>query len=242
VSYNVAVWEGERPVDDAEGQRHFEDLYGQYLGVVPLPQPTARIRAFVGALLARWPETGAGGPVLTPPDSPWSDGPLIQNAGGPIVYFGVLSDRADEVTAFAKELADREKLVCFDPQTNVVLSGVGRRGGEGRPVWRMITHSGRTHSRLNPDLVRGALASLPRDGHVVVENAADPDDQIYLQVWLRPNGVYQVEHRLGSEDQHFVTMTASVEKVADAVVNWIHGRDEWRTSFDWTPLAQSSWA
>lgn len=243
VSYNVAVWEAEHPSDDAEGQRHFEDLYRQFLQEWPPLPPTVRIRAFVDALVARWPDDhGVGESAHSAHDSPWADRPLTGNAGGPIVYLSLLSDRAEEVIAFARELADRDKLVCFDPQASLVLSRVDRDGDAGRPVWRMITHSGRTYSRLDPALVGAALASLPRDGHVVVQNAADPDDQVYLQVWLRPNGVYQVEHRLGSEDRHYVGMTASVDKVADAVVSWIEGRAEWRAAFDWTPLSRSTWA
>ena len=54
MSYDLAVWEGERPVDDKSAGRVFSDLYDRYIdGAVEEP-PSERIAAYVAALLERW--------------------------------------------------------------------------------------------------------------------------------------------------------------------------------------------
>ncbi|MFI2077520.1 hypothetical protein [Streptomyces triculaminicus] len=113
MSYDLAVWEGARPADDAAALTVFEGLHDQYAGNCGLP-PTPRITRYVEALLARWPD-------LSPEDedqdsSPWSDGPLIDNASGPLLYFGMVFSKYQEATTFAADLARACGLVCFDPQ------------------------------------------------------------------------------------------------------------------------------
>jgi hypothetical protein len=48
--------------------------------------------------------------------SPWSDGPLIDNASGPIIYFAMRYSMAEEVSAAAARMAADRGLVCSDPQ------------------------------------------------------------------------------------------------------------------------------
>lgn len=113
MTYDLAVWEGPRPADDVEAGAAFQQLYAQYIGdaVGDVP-PTARIRGYVEALLDRWID-------LTEDDddlSPWADGPLIDNAQGPIVYFSMVWSRCEEVSAQAAQLAADHGLNCFDPQ------------------------------------------------------------------------------------------------------------------------------
>ena len=70
MSYGLAVWDGNRPADDAAAAAQYEQLVARYLRDDPvLPHP--RIAAFVRVLLDRFPEidTEAGD------DSPWAAGP-----------------------------------------------------------------------------------------------------------------------------------------------------------------------
>jgi hypothetical protein len=113
VSYDLAVWEGLRPADDSEASRVFLQLYDRYLGSEGDVAPTPRIRGYVEALLERWTD-------LTEDDvddlSPWSDGPLMNNAQGPIIYFAMRWSMCEEVSAEAAQMAAERGLVCFDPQ------------------------------------------------------------------------------------------------------------------------------
>ncbi|GIF23794.1 hypothetical protein BJ973_004404 [Actinoplanes tereljensis] len=113
MSYDLAVWEGERPADIDAGEA-FEQLYRQFIESSETTPPTPAMREYVAALLARWVD-------LTEDEddsSPWSAGPLINEASGPIIYFAMRYSMADEVSAIAARMAADRGLVCFDPQQN----------------------------------------------------------------------------------------------------------------------------
>ena len=95
----------------------FESLYELYIesDVQTLPSPA--IAGYVAALLERYPE-------MTEVDddsvdaSPWSDGPLIDNASGPFIYFGFVRNEAlNEAWTHAVDTARSMGLVSFDPQS-----------------------------------------------------------------------------------------------------------------------------
>lgn len=108
MSYDLAVWEGERPSDDADATVQYEALMAR-MDQDESP-PTPRIRAFVEALLERWPD------IDDDEASPWADSPVMGNAVGPIVYFAMVFSRAEEASAYAAQLAHAHGLVCYDPQ------------------------------------------------------------------------------------------------------------------------------
>jgi len=114
MSYNLAVWEGARPVNDVAAAAEFERLSGHYIESDDAPEPTARIAAYVTALLERYPDIGTEAGA----DSPWSVGPLMGDARGPLVYFPMAWSRCEEVAAWAAHLADEHGLNCYDPQRN----------------------------------------------------------------------------------------------------------------------------
>jgi hypothetical protein len=112
MSYDLAVWEGERPLTDLAAGETFEELYARYLEGPPNPKPTPAIARYVAALLERWPDIdGPGGE-----DSPWADAPMLNNSAGPIIYFAMSFSRCAEASEFAAQLAAKHGLVCFDPQ------------------------------------------------------------------------------------------------------------------------------
>ncbi|SIR91999.1 hypothetical protein SAMN05444858_12762 [Micromonospora avicenniae] len=116
MSYDLAVWEGDRPADNATALTTFKALYERYIAEGQIP-PTPRIRAYVEALLERWID-------LTEDDdeeqSPWSTGPLINEASGPVIYFPMVYSRCQEVSAGAARIAAEHGLVCFDPQLGLL--------------------------------------------------------------------------------------------------------------------------
>ncbi|MER7682511.1 hypothetical protein [Streptomyces sp. NPDC096934] len=114
MSYDLAVWEGERPADDKAARRNFRDLYERYVGTEVEHPPTERIAAYVAALLERWCDLTED----VNETSPWSTGPLIGEASGPFIYFPMQWSRAEEASTYAAALADSMGLVCFDPQQN----------------------------------------------------------------------------------------------------------------------------
>lgn len=113
MSYDLAVWEGQRPADNQAAFAVYRQLMDEVKRLGGSLEPaTPAIAAYVRALLDRWPDiTEEAGE-----DSPWSDGPLIGDASGSIMYFGMVYRMADETAQYAAELACQSGLVCFDPQ------------------------------------------------------------------------------------------------------------------------------
>ncbi|MER7512167.1 hypothetical protein ABTX82_27985 [Streptomyces lavendulae] len=113
MSYDLAVWEGERPEDDAAAAQCFRGLYDRFVDTKePTVPPAERIAAFVAALLERWPDLAEDDDDT----APWSTAPLIGEARGPLIYFPMRWSMADEASAYAAEAAASMGLNCFDPQ------------------------------------------------------------------------------------------------------------------------------
>jgi hypothetical protein len=110
MSYDIAVWEGERPASDAHALETFNALMDAVEENADL-EPTPRIRSFIKDLIAQWDEG----------DEPWSVTPLTEDEGiGPIVYLAVTFDSIDEVQVIA-DIAKRHHLICFDPQAETLI-------------------------------------------------------------------------------------------------------------------------
>lgn len=110
VSYDLAVWDGERPPDAHRAGSTYDELYERYLesdDVVVPPAPS--IAAYVDALVSRYPDDVDGSAV-------WASTPVIDEASGPIVYLVMSYGKAEEVSDYAATLAREHGLVCFDPQ------------------------------------------------------------------------------------------------------------------------------
>jgi len=91
-----------------------------------------------------------------------------------------------------------------------------------------------------PDEVLGVIEYLPRDGHVVLESMDEPE--VYIEVWLRPEGSYQLELIHGSVQTHLQTRSVSGERVAAAFTSWLdeHSGDgdaTWRDGHQWTNIS-----
>jgi len=109
------LWEGDRPIDSDAGAT-FRRLYETYLDAdvdLRVP-PTPAIASYVDALLGRWYKMGD--PRDPEDTSPWTDAPLMDDARGPIIYFGIRYSMADEVSAECARMAAERGLVCFDVQ------------------------------------------------------------------------------------------------------------------------------
>jgi hypothetical protein len=114
MSYDLAVWEGDQPTDDKTASQVVIDLYARYVESDERQPPTGLITKYVNALLERWCD-------MTEDEddtSPWSTGPLISEARGPLIYFPLRYSMAEEASAYAASVAASMELVCFDPQLN----------------------------------------------------------------------------------------------------------------------------
>ncbi len=119
MSYDIAVWVGERPLDDDEATRVYERLYEQSENTDAAPSPL--LLDFIGALTSRYPDLMD----LSEDDSdgsPWADGPLTLNVVGSFFYFALTYSGAEEALPFIAETARAHGLVCFDRQRPGLLT------------------------------------------------------------------------------------------------------------------------
>ncbi|WP_326652217.1 MULTISPECIES: hypothetical protein [unclassified Streptomyces] len=109
MSYDLAVWDGERPLDNHQADSVYDELYARYLESDGAVVPSApRIVAYVEALVERYPDVENS--VV------WASPPVSDEASGPIVYLLISDSKAEEVSEYAASLAREHGLVCFDPQ------------------------------------------------------------------------------------------------------------------------------
>ena len=122
MSFDLAVWEEPTPRTDGEALDELQRLRAQYLGKGASAPPSERIKAFIAALTERYPDITEL-PDDEVDDGVWSDGPLVDNASGPIFYFGIVGSRAEDVTEYVAHIAAEHGLVCFDPQSGRCVRG-----------------------------------------------------------------------------------------------------------------------
>ena len=116
MSYDLAVWVGAPPQSDAAASSVYEQMMERMEAGEPEVEPSPAIRAYVEALLQRWPDITDDADE----DSPWADGPLMASAFGDTIYFSMVWSRAEEASAFASRLAQEHGLVCYDPQSETL--------------------------------------------------------------------------------------------------------------------------
>jgi hypothetical protein len=124
VSYELAVWEGSPPPSNEAAMAIYTELIAR-LEDDAVEAPSDRIRQYVDALVAKWPDmTDDEGT-----DSPWADGSMPGTAIGSAIYFSMSWSCAAQASHFAADLAAEHGLVCFDPQTESLRPGATVGGG-----------------------------------------------------------------------------------------------------------------
>ncbi|MEY9965715.1 hypothetical protein ABIA33_003761 [Streptacidiphilus sp. MAP12-16] len=118
MNHDLAVWEGDRPAENAAAGRLFRDLYDRYIDTDADFGPTPLIAKYFAGLLERWTDMTVDEHNI----SPWSTGPLICEASGPLIYVPMRYSMAEEASAFAAQLASSMGLICFDPQARQLRS------------------------------------------------------------------------------------------------------------------------
>jgi hypothetical protein len=113
---------------------------------------------------------------------------------------------------------------------------------DGRPRGGLVLRTSRDRMTAGPtaDQVRAEVEYLPRDGWLVLEC----DGDAFAQVWLRPDGVYQVEHGFGALPEpggvrHAAlrsALTVSRDKVSTALGRWAHADPDWAAVFTWSSV------
>lgn len=112
MSYDLTVWVGKRPADDEAADEQYEEVMELLEEAADepdeAPAPGPQIRAYLDALVQKWPYDA--------PDSPWAAVPLTDDAAGDAAIVTLVSDRSEKAADFVARLAAEHGLVCYDPQ------------------------------------------------------------------------------------------------------------------------------
>ena len=114
MSHVFSVYDGPHPATIEEAIASIEALD---VAFESYEAPTPNIATFVEMLLARWPDLGEP----EGEDSPWSDGPMANNAAGGVIHVGVVRSMLDEAERFVVETARTLDLVVVDRAEGRVL-------------------------------------------------------------------------------------------------------------------------
>jgi hypothetical protein len=99
----------------------------------------------------------------------------------------------------------------------------------------MRTSGGLVQRNPTENRIRALLGALSVGEHVILEQFGSSASH-YIQVWRRPDRVYQLEYRAGQPTEHYQSRTDSRDKVASALVGWSRGESAWRDDFEWVSI------
>jgi hypothetical protein len=120
VSYDIAVWVGEKPASDEAAVQTYVELVenmDRELSAPDRPASALELVRYADELLEIFPEISTDPGV----DNPWADAPLKNNIVGRFFYFAMTYRNAPAALPVIAERASAHGLVCFDPQTGKLL-------------------------------------------------------------------------------------------------------------------------
>lgn len=116
MSFDLGVWHGASPLADKEAA----DIYVQLCQSWPyLEGESDRVAAFYADLTRKWPEIDTV-PEEKIDDKEYCAWSCALNHSGMAVVMACVWSMSDDVTAVVEDLANRHRLVLFNPQSGAV--------------------------------------------------------------------------------------------------------------------------
>ena len=112
MSFDLAIWAGEKPSTDEAALETFQMLMETYEEEERQDTPDDRLVALTAEITRKYPDDDSG--------AVWAFTPLKPN--GPLLHLNLRWGTSDEVLDFIVAAATRHGLVCFDPQSGQVIS------------------------------------------------------------------------------------------------------------------------
>lgn len=95
---------------------------------------------------------------------------------------------------------------------------------------------GRVSRNPEQSTVRAVVENLSSGQHAVASLGGHSELEsslLYAQVWLRPEGFYQLEYRDGAPSRHWRSFTVSIDKAAGFLVDWCMHEPRYVQEFQW---------
>ncbi|MEU8529551.1 MULTISPECIES: DUF6891 domain-containing protein [Streptomyces] len=96
------------------------------------------------------------------------------------------------------------------------------------------TENWQHHVRVSEETLRDLALRIGGDGDrfLVVQRIPDIPDE-FIQVWHEDGGGYQLEHRAGGPERHYVVEGGDAERVAAVIVRWARRETAWDHGLGW---------
>ncbi|MFE6049246.1 hypothetical protein ACFQ6N_00640 [Kitasatospora sp. NPDC056446] len=117
-------------------------------------------------------------------------------------------------------------------QSKRVVGGLGDDLG----VLVMRGDAVRPTKRPSNPVISARVANLRQGGFLLLERVEEEPGDWYVQVRMREDNTFQLEHRDGVPAEHYLTRTVSRDRVVAAMVGWAVGDPGWRDSFMWNNI------
>lgn len=99
----------------------------------------------------------------------------------------------------------------------------------------MRTSGGMVQRNPTENRIRALIGALSQDEYVILEQVGRSNSH-YIQVWLRSNGVFQLEYRAGQPSEHYQSRTDSRDKIVSALSGWSREESALRDDFEWLSI------
>ena len=98
------------------------------------------------------------------------------------------------------------------------------------------TENWQKHVRVSEETLRDLVLRIGGDGDrfLVVQRIPDIPDE-FIQVWHEDGGGFQLEHRAGAPERHFVVEGGDAERVASVMARWARREVAWDRGLGWAP-------
>jgi hypothetical protein len=226
MSYDLYLWRSPQPVTARQAMAIMHRLAdGQDDAVVP----DDALLAFHQDLIARFPPLSALADDEVE-DSPWNANPDA-TASRVILYFG--HTQVPQVAPTVVELAERHRLVCFDPQSMVIhYQPVNRAPGS------LLLESGDGSVIVDPDPedMRSQLGNLSRTNFCAF---LEREEGSFVQVGVGqragnvPEGKFALEYREGADDPLFRVLVDDLDDAVALFEDFAAGRDSFKGAYAW---------
>ncbi|MDN3297342.1 hypothetical protein QWM81_25520 [Streptomyces ficellus] len=99
---------------------------------------------------------------------------------------------------------------------------------------RVETENWQEYARVSAERLEDLVRRIGADGDrfLVVQRIPDVPD-VFIQVWHADGGGYQLEHRDGAPERHFVVELPDAGQVAGVMVRWARQEHGWDGGLDW---------
>ncbi|GAA1364401.1 hypothetical protein GCM10009612_44560 [Streptomyces beijiangensis] len=101
----------------------------------------------------------------------------------------------------------------------------------------MTTEPGEAYERISAPRLTELVGRIgPDDDQFLIVERIPQDQDFFIQVWHETGGDYQLEHRAGGPGDHFQSMVATEDRVAEIMVGWSRGEEGWDAGVEWKRL------